>query len=122
MQPGAIAVAGLVSPEFQITTDTTVVTSINYLRTLIYQNPNPTEAVLNWTPAELALGNTPVNLVNMLNTRLMSGQLPVAMRDAIVTRLNAITVNQGDPNPGLLSRARAATYLIVASPQFNIQR
>ena len=122
VQPGAIAVAGLVSPEFQITTDTTVVTSINYLRTLIYQNPNPTEAVLNWTPAELALGNTPVNLVDMLNTRLMSGQLPVAMRDAIVTRLNAITVNQGDPNPGLLSRARAATYLIVASPQFNIQR
>ena len=122
VQPGPIAVAGLVAPEFQITTDTTVVTSINYLRTVIYQNASPTEVVLNWTPAELALGNTPVNLVDMLNTRLMSGQLPTAMRDAIVTRLNAITVSPGDPNPGLLSRARAATYLIIASPQFNTAR
>lgn len=122
VQPGAIALAGLVSPEFQITGDTTVVTSINYLRTLIYQNASPTQVSLNWTPSELALANTPVSLVDMLNTRLMSGQLPTAQRDIIVTRLNSITINPNDPNPGLLSRARAAAYLIIASPQFNIAR
>ncbi|MEP6955248.1 MAG: DUF1800 family protein [Chthoniobacterales bacterium] len=125
VQPGAIALAGLVSPEFQITTDTTVVTSINYLRSLIYRTANPIypeNMVLNWTAAELALGNTPGSLVDLLNTRLMSGQLPAAMRSAIVTRLNSITVNAADPNPGLLSRARTAAYLIIASPQFNIAR
>ncbi|MGI9172471.1 MAG: DUF1800 domain-containing protein, partial [Chthoniobacterales bacterium] len=122
VQPGAIALAGLVSPEFQITGDTTVVTSINYLRTLIYQNANPTQVSLNWTPSELALANTPASLVDMLNTRLMSGQLPTAQRDIIVTRLNSIPVNPSDPNAGLLSRARAAAYLIIASPQFNIAR
>ena len=61
-QPGPIAAAGLVSPEFQITTDTTVITSINYLRSLIYQNADamyPTNIVLNWTPAQLALADTP---------------------------------------------------------------
>ncbi|MEP6603270.1 MAG: DUF1800 family protein [Spartobacteria bacterium] len=122
VQPGEIAAAGLVAPEFQITTDTTVVTSINYLRSLIYQNTSATEMVLNWTPSELALSNTPSSLVDMLNTRLMSGQMPSAMRSAIITRVSAIGINAADPNPGLLSRARAATYQIIASPQFNIER
>jgi hypothetical protein len=99
-----------------------VVTSINYLRTLIYQDPNPTELVLNFTPSELALGSTPANLVDMLNTRLMSGQMLTAMRTAIITRVNFVTVSQADPSPGLLNRARAAVYLIIASPQFNIER
>ena len=122
VQPGAIAAAGLVSPEFQITTDTTVVTSINYLRTLIFQNASTTELMLNWTSSELALGNTPASLVDMLNTRLMSGQMPSAMRTTIINRISAISVNASNPNPGLLSRARNATYLIIASPQFNIER
>ncbi len=122
VQPGAIAAAGLVAPEFQITTDTTVVTSVNYLRSLIYQNGSPTEMVLNWTPSELALGNTPSSLIDMLNTRLMSGQMPSAMRTSIINRVAAISVNAADPNPGLLSRIRAATYLIIASPQFSIER
>jgi uncharacterized protein (DUF1800 family) len=124
-QPGAIAAAGLVSPEFQITTDTTVVSSINYLRSLIYLNvsgTDPTRIVLNWTSSELALANTPSALVDMLNTRLMNGQMPSAMRTAIINRVTAIGVNASDPNPGLLSRTRAATYLVIASPQFNIER
>ena len=37
--PGAIAAAGLKSPEFEITTETTVVTTTNYLRTAIYSYP-----------------------------------------------------------------------------------
>jgi uncharacterized protein (DUF1800 family) len=126
-QPGAIAAAGLVSPEFQITTDTTVISSINFMRNLIYRNADATgvdltRIVLNWTSDELALANTPSALVDMLNTRLMSGQMPDAMRTAIINRVSAISVSQSDPNPGLLSRARAAAYLIVASPQFNIER
>jgi len=127
VQPGAIATAGLVAPEFQITTDTTVVTSINYLRSLIYRNLDTTgvdltRLVLNWTSAELNLANTPTALVDMLNTRLMSGQMPTDMRTAIITRVSSITISATDPNPGLLSRARTAAYLIVASPQFNIER
>jgi uncharacterized protein (DUF1800 family) len=124
-QPGAIAAAGLVAPEFQITTDTTVVSSINYLRGLIYTtaDPNyPDEIALNWTSGELGLANTPSALIDMLNTRLMSGQMPDAMRTAISNRVSAISVSPSNPNPGLLSRTRAATYLIIASPQFNIER
>lgn len=124
-QAGPIAAAGLVAPEFQITTDTTVVTSINYLRSVIYRDPNvmyPDNVVLNWTPAELALANTPSALVDMLNTRLMNGQMPAAMRSSIITNVTSITVNPGNPNPGLLSRARRAAFLIISSSQFNIQR
>src|SRR5205085_9740623 len=39
--PGAIAAAGLQSPEFEITTETTVVTLTNYLRTAIYSTLGP---------------------------------------------------------------------------------
>ncbi|MDB6148490.1 MAG: hypothetical protein JWO45_2154, partial [Spartobacteria bacterium] len=124
-QPGAIAAAGLVSPEFQITTDTTVINSINYMRSQINRNPldtDPTRIVLNWTSSELALADTASAFADFLNTRLMSGQMPSAMRTAIINRLNGISINQTDPNPGRLSRARAAAYLVVASPQFNIER
>ncbi|MEY2532065.1 MAG: hypothetical protein QOI96_2150, partial [Verrucomicrobiota bacterium] len=125
VQPGAIAAAGLVSPEFQITTDTTVVTSINYMRSLIYQNPDPMypeDIVLNWTPTQLALGDTPSALVDSLNTLLMSGQMPSAMRTAIITRVGQLSATNPDVNTARLSRVRAATYLIIASPQFNIER
>ena len=61
-------------------------------------------------------------LVDMLNTRLMSGQMPAAMRTTIISRITSISVSQGDPNPGLLSRMRVAIHLIIASPQFNIER
>jgi uncharacterized protein (DUF1800 family) len=123
-QPGAIAAAGLVSPEFQITTDTTVIDSINFMRSLINRNAedDPSRIVLNWTSQQLALAQTPSALVDWLNTLLMSGQMPTAMRDAIITRVNTINVNQNNPNPDLLNRARAAAYLIIASPQFNIER
>ncbi len=36
MQPGPIAQAGLVSPEFKITTDTTVFGAADYLHDIIY--------------------------------------------------------------------------------------
>jgi uncharacterized protein (DUF1800 family) len=118
-QPGPIAAAGLVSPEFQITTDTTVVTSINYLRSLLFTDANsmyPENIVLNWTASELALANTPSALVDMLNTRLMSGQMPSAMRTTIINRVTALPAS--DP----LRRARNGAYLIIASPQFSIER
>jgi hypothetical protein len=102
-----------------------VIDSINFMRNQINRNPDPAfppRIVLNWTPEELALGNTPSALVDMLNTRLMSGQMPSAMRTTIINRISSISVNQADPTPGLLSRARNAAYLIIASPQFNIER
>ena len=39
--PGAIATAGLKSPEFEITTDTTVISIANYLRNAIYASLGP---------------------------------------------------------------------------------
>ena len=124
-QPGPIAVAGLVSPEFQITTDTTVVTSINYLRSLIYTNADPMypgNIVLNWTAAQLALADTPSALVDSLNTLLMSGQMPDAMRTTIINRVSLLSATSPNVNAARLNRARAAAYLIIASPQFNIER
>ena len=124
-QPGPIAASGLVSPEFQITTDTTVVTSINYLRSLIYTNADPNypgNIVLNWTPAQLALADTPSALVDSLNALLMSGQMPDAMRTTIINRVGQLSATSPNVATARLNRARAAAYLIIASPQFNIER
>jgi hypothetical protein len=52
----------------------------------------------------------------MLNTRLMSGQMPSAMRTTIINRVTALPAS--DP----LRRARNGAYFIIASPQFNIER
>ncbi len=125
-QPGDIATLGLRSPEFQITGDTQVVTSANYLRDTIYRQPSATydpdgnNVVLNPTADQLALADDPAALVDGLKTLLMAGRMSDAMRAAIITNLNGIT----DPNVPNRRRARAAQaiYLIVTSPEFIIQK
>ena len=52
----------------------------------------------------------------------MSGQMPSAMRTAIINRVTQLSATSPDVNTARLTRARMAAYLVIASPQFNIER
>jgi len=115
--PGAIAAAGLKSPEFEITTETTVATIANYLRTGIYGTlgPSSDRITLNISN-EQTLAANPTALVDHLNTLLMAGSMSPEMRNILINAITQI------PSSNPLERARTAIYLVINSPEFTIDK
>ena len=117
IQPGNIASAGLLAPEFAITTDTTVITSANKMRNATYQQPgtNPDLLVLNLSSLS-ALSSNPGALVDSLNNLLMDGEMSSAMRNIVVNAVTQI------PAASSLERAQTAVHLLVTAPEFVIEK
>ncbi len=115
--PGAIASAGLKSPEFQITTDTTVITAANFLRGALYGSLGPAgnKITLNLTN-EQSLAANPSQLVDHLNSLLMASSMSAQMRSTLVNAITQI------PASNSLERVRTALYLVVNSPEFVIEK
>ena len=115
--PGAISTAGLKSPEFEITTDTTVISATNYLRTAIYTGlgPSSDRITLNLTN-EQTLAADPAGLVDHLNTLFMAGGMSSGTRNILINAVTQIPAS----NP--LERVRTAIYLVVNSPEFVVDK
>jgi len=115
-QAGPIQNAKLVSPEFQITTDTTVITSANKMRSAVYQQPNPNnpDAIVLDLSAQTNLASNPSSLVDSLNDLLMTGQMSPSARSIVVNAVTQI------PPASALERAQTAVHLLVTSPEFVI--
>lgn len=151
-QPGRIAAAGLVSPEFQITSETTVINEANHIHSATFYdlwtpevvNPAlPYDSVTNPTlvhrtdfTAELALLERPVYtalenqnaLLDALGLKLLEGRLSPALR---ATLLNAFAtlpssyLGTSDPNTLRDRRrelVRMAACVIAQSPEYVIQK
>ena len=124
--PGALAAAGLVAPEFQITTDTTAISTPNFLRQVIYVNqplPNPNVpnvagiAALNLAPELALVANVPT-LLDHLNLVMTAGQMTAPTRARLTTAMNALSPFFSDP----LDRVRTAILLVATSPDGATQR
>jgi hypothetical protein len=137
-QPGEIRNAGLVSPEFQIATDTQLVSAPNALDFRICcffvgstygYALEPEETLMDYGPM-MALVADPGALVEHLNLVMMAGSMSSYMRDMLIVRLNGLpptTINYVPagftPAQRLAHwRVQQALYLIVNSPEFNIQK
>jgi uncharacterized protein (DUF1800 family) len=120
MAPGNPTGAGLFTPEMQILTETTAITSANY----IFSGVNTTagwsggDVRLNLTTERDMAANS-TNLVNHLNLLMMGGQMPSAMSGRIVTYINTLPTGSNANN---LARARAAVLLVASSAQCAMQR
>jgi uncharacterized protein (DUF1800 family) len=115
--PGAIATAGLKSPEFEITTDTTVISATNFLRTGIYTGlgPSSDRITLNLA-AEQTRAADPAGLVDHLSALLMAGGMSSNMRNIMINAVTQI------PSTNPLERVRTAIYLVVNSPEFVVDK
>jgi uncharacterized protein (DUF1800 family) len=137
-QPGEIRDAGLVSPEFQIHTDTQLVTAPNYLDWRImffWQGTNYSvaqadeETLMDYSALRALATSGAAALVDHLDLVMMSGGMSDRMRNLLLTRL-AGTVPDGVPGMtgGTAAQRRAqwqvqqALYLIVNSPEFSVQK
>jgi uncharacterized protein (DUF1800 family) len=117
-QPGPIQQAGLFAPEFQITTDSTVITSANAMRSAIYQQPDPNNpnAIVLDLSSLTKLASTPGSLVSSLNNLLMEGSMSSNTQSIVVTTVGKISA------ANTLERAQTAVQLLVTSPEFVIEQ
>ena len=112
-------------PEFNLFTTGTSIARVNFANTMFFNRieVNPDRRVTAGTSISLsglegAAGWDPSGayLMDVLNTRMMHGAMPQAMRNTI---LNAVlTVPESNP----MLRARRAAYLVATSSQYQVQR
>jgi uncharacterized protein (DUF1800 family) len=118
--PGPLAAAGLVAPEFQITNDTTAISTPNFFRDTIFRTAAGTNAsnltVLGLSTEQDLVPNPPA-LLDHLNLVLCQGHMTTATRNRILLALGALS---SGATP--LERAQTAILLTVTSPDGATQR
>jgi uncharacterized protein (DUF1800 family) len=113
-----------VAPEFGIDNAATALARANFINTVIMQGgatPDPTVSgstgtTINLMPLASAADNTA--LIAQLNQTLMHGSLASDASNIILTAANSAAANSTDP----LAAARAASYLILTSAQYQVER
>jgi uncharacterized protein (DUF1800 family) len=113
----------LVGPEFGLHTSTNAINRSNFANGLLFTNgiaADPSVYGATGTSINLStyqsIAANPASLVDRLDRELLGGTMPARMRSAIVTAVSAV------PATDALNRARTAAYLVVTSPQYQVQR
>ncbi len=136
--PGSLTAAGLTTPEFQLTSDTTVAYQMNYLQGGILSGSNTNGLTsFNSGNGALVLDISPYitsnqtaatgipGLVDRLNTLLLAGQLNARARTNIisyVTNTSNFTFSSPPTPTQMGNRVRAVVHLLINSPDFTIQK
>ena len=137
--PGALASAGLTTPEFQLTTDSGVAAQMNFIEGGILNNTGNTNGLSSFTGGNgsIVLDLAPwmttnytsnagiPTLVSNLNTYLAAGELSAAAQAAITAYVaNSTNFIYSTPPTGtqMRDRVRAVVHLIVSSPDYIIQK
>jgi len=136
--PGPLSDAGLTTPEFQLTSDTTVAWQMNFMEGGLLNNANNTNGPSSFingggaltmdlgpymTTAFTSNAGIP-SLVDTLNSLLCAGQLSPASKTFIVNFVaNTTNFPYTTPTPGQMrDRVRAVVHLILTSPDCIIQK
>jgi uncharacterized protein (DUF1800 family) len=133
--PGTLAAARwLTVPEMQIVHETSAAGYVNFMRNAIGSGAGSWNEVLKRPDlqpnfgAEIALAPQPVALVDGVGLKLTGAALPSALRTEIVNAVSAITIPAPKPdNASQIEKAKrnrvnAAVLLVVASPEFQVQK
>jgi uncharacterized protein (DUF1800 family) len=116
--PGAIAAAGLVSPEFEIFTDTSSIGNANFMLYMIYNGYEYDGEIIALDYSQvLPLAANTAQLVDYLNLLLMANSMSAEMRTTVI---NAVSGSWFAQNP--MERVMAVVRLIVTSPEYLVQR
>jgi uncharacterized protein (DUF1800 family) len=125
---GAVAQAGLVAPEFQITAETSVVGYLNTMRDVITNGTGTAREVAPTYDAELALAGKPAELVDRLNLLLTGNRMSASLRNKVVTAVTSVAVpaatatNAAAVATANKNRVGLAIFLIMASPEYLVQK
>ena len=115
--PGSVvAAAGKVAPEFQITNEPTVIAYVNYMQSVIANGAG--DAKPDYSALTTIAGDSQV-LLDELNLVLAANQIGAATISQMKTALDTIAATT---TAGTLSRIYAAILLVMASPEYLVQR
>jgi uncharacterized protein (DUF1800 family) len=130
-QPGEVQTRGLVSPEFQILTDTMIVATPNFLFHEVFCNytgsqdcwasDDPATLQMNEERDVALATSNPAGLIDQYSNLLMAGQMSPFMRSVLITRLNQMSEDDYGTELGR-RRVQHALYLILNSPEYSIQK
>ena len=115
--PGTtISSAGLVAPEFQITNEPTIIAYVNYMQTLIVSGAGEAKPdYSSLTP----IATDSQALLNELNLVLAANQISAATIASMKTALDSISTAT---TAGINNRIYAAIVLVMAAPEYLVQR
>ncbi len=114
--PGIIGDAGLVAPEFQITNESSIAGYLNYMQTLVSRGFADVKADY---ASMLALTDNNQALIDEANLLLAAGQLTAPTLATIKAALDTMT---GTSEAARLNRVYAAVLLVLAAPEFIVQK
>jgi uncharacterized protein (DUF1800 family) len=130
------AVAALAAPEMQLAHETTAAGYVNFMRDNIAQgvgqwnNSTSRRDLQADFSAEVALADQPAALLDRLNAKLMLGAMPMELRAEIqgaiekmaIPVLKADASNQKQVSDAKRARVNGAIFLVVVSPEFQVQK
>jgi uncharacterized protein (DUF1800 family) len=135
---GATAQMGLVAPEFQLVSETSVTGYVNTIKALVTSGIGPDISVNNVVvpsvqldvSGELAMAYDAATLIDHIANRLQGGYISAQLSQVIKSVLDTMPVpaanadqsNGEQINAALDQRVRATIMLMAVSPEFLIQR
>lgn len=119
---GEMGELGLAAPELSLANDSLIPATNNLwwdlLRSFHTGNTGqPDTAILLDYSRDLPLAADPGALLDRYNLLFLSGQMSPAMRQTLLNHLNGVRNNDGG-----LVRVQRALYLILNSPEYNVQK
>lgn len=120
--------ANLHAPEFQIADEITVASYVNFMRAFIGSGIGRNNDISLDLSRETAIAQDGAALVERMNVLLLNGNMSPALKQRILTTIEALSVaNTGNKTPTEINeakalRARIAVFLTMISPEYMIQR
>lgn len=112
----------ILGPEFGIISSSTVLARANAMNALVFNGITTTADAPNGTRLSfdtlLPLASTAGGLADELNRVLMHGTMSTAMRDSIISAVNAIADTPANAD----DRVMQAVYLVLTSSQYQVER
>ena len=112
----AIASAGMVAPEFQLTNESSVVGYLNYMQTVVSKGAGDVKADY---ASLMPLADNAQALLDEMNLLLAAGQLSSATLALVQTAIGSMAAGTDSAR---LNRIYAALVLVLAAPEFIIQK
>jgi uncharacterized protein (DUF1800 family) len=117
----AIATAGLVAPEFQIHNESSTVAYLNYLSDWVGDKFGYGAIVPNYS-ALLPIAADAAKLVQWVNLHLTANQLSANTVTQINQSVASLSVTASSPDSTKLQRIYAAVLLVMACPEYIVQK
>lgn len=124
----ALASAGLVAPELQITAEPSVTGYLNFMQEAVNSGVGEARVIKPDYTRELALAGDPGALLDRIDLLMMHGSMPARLRGQITAAVNGIAIpaatasNATQVATAQANRVKLAIFLTMASPAYLVQK